>query len=99
MKLISKRLHAKLVESAQYTVRKSPDALLSGTVPVSAEVAKEIGIKLEPKVAEALANAGPRTSVVQQVKLSEYIEKLEAYEPDEEPAAQTPAPTTKRTKK
>ncbi|MCA9136285.1 MAG: hypothetical protein KDB00_05990 [Planctomycetales bacterium] len=98
MKLISQRLHTKLVEAAEYTRSKNPDAMLTKTVPVNAAVAKEIGIELTPAVAKALDAAGPNTSVVQQVKLSEYIEKLAAYEPDPDPAPVS-KPAAKRTPK
>lgn len=94
MKLISPSLHAKLIASAEYTRRKTPEAMLTKVVPVNAVVAKEIGIELETKVAKALEACGKNTSIVQQTKLSDYIDALAAYEPDEpdEPDAVAPAP-------
>lgn len=93
MKLISKKVHDRLLKSANKAKVRFADQLLVKKVPVSARVAKEIGIPISPEAQAAIIKQdrqkqlrGTSSDVVCQVKLSVYLEALEKYEPDPDPA-------------
>lgn len=78
-------IHDALLRSADQTEARYAHTLLTKFVPVNVEVCLAIGVKVSPEALEKFENIvqRPNSEVLTLVKLSEYLDKLREYDPDD----------------
>lgn len=86
MNLMSLKVCERLCKAVEKSKAKYADELLSKKVPVSARIAKEIGLTLDPKTTKALTELdakplkkGESSDVAQLFKLADYAQALDNY--------------------
>lgn len=98
MKLISKKLHEKLLAAAEKAKPKYEDNLMKAKAPVSVRLLSELGVSVsaEAKAAQAQVESQPlprgaSADAVTNVLWADYYKALKAYKPDEPKQENAPA--------
>lgn len=90
MKLISKNVHERLLRAAKRTEHKFGNHLLKKKIPVQVAIAEELKLPISEEAKQKHAEVESQSipswtshNVCCMVKLSDYLQKLRSYKPDE----------------